>query len=371
MFSRNIFGDIERLIFNPLSDNLGIRDDHKRFILQFLRTPSSKTTMNLYQFIANVHRKTYVFDLMNELRAYEDGFTEILSDHRDHYIHSASVYVLGLAIYNNCEPIRKALNIERHEDYSTHDQKTSFLFRWSVAACLHDLAYPLELSLKSFNKYSRYFHRENYSFLKINRDVYELINLLPILDPDNNAMSAVRKDTALGMIANHLTRHRLWNSPITYETLLDFIKNFLEKNLTIGRIDHGIFSSLLILKRIHELYKKKNWDIWDFYYEVIDSATAIFLHNSYRHSELKNIFGNGKFNYDYPSSLGYLLYLSDTLCEWLRDRKNDYKLYGVQVDNNSIVFRVPKKTINKIKPGAELFDDRIPIMITNKWNFQI
>ena len=368
MFSRNIFKDIELLIFKQVDDHLGIRNEHRAFMLKFLRQPSFDTTLTLYQFIADVHKKTYVFDLMNELRSYEEGFTKILPEHRDHYIHSASVYVLGLAIYNNCEAIRRALNTERHEDYNIHDQKTSFLFRWSIAACLHDLAYPLELSLKSFNRYSKYFHviedRKDYSFININPDMYELINLLPILDPDNDVMPVVRKDTALGMIANHLTGHRLRNSPITYETLLEFLKKYLGDNLSIGRIDHGVFSSLLILKRIHELYKKKNWNIWDYYYEVIDSATAIFLHNSYRHSELRNIFGDGKFQYDYPSPLGYLLYLSDTLCEWFRGKNKDYKFFGINIRDNQIIFRVKRSIKSKIKPALELFDDRIPVKIT-------
>jgi hypothetical protein len=312
---------------------------------------------------------------MDSLQLYEQSFSKILPEHRDHYVHSASVYVLGLAIYNGCAEIRSACNTDRHERDNQADQKSSFLFRWSLAACLHDIAYPLELSLKSFNRYSASLHEmedgKEHSFLSIAPDMYERFNLLPIIEPDNEAMFIHRKDTAIGMIANYLTGHRLRNSPITYDTLHEFLKKYLIDNLSIGRIDHGVFSSLIILKRIHELYKKNSWDIWDYYYEVIDAATAIFLHNSYRYSGLNNIFGNGKFQYDYPSALGYLLYLSDSLCEWLRDRKKDYKLYGVHVDNNRIVFRVPKKTKSKIKSAARLFDDRIPVDITDKWNFQI
>jgi hypothetical protein len=344
-------------------------------MLSFLRNPNADTTLSLYNFIAEIHKKGYVFNLMDDLRVYEEGFTNIIPEHRDHYLHSASVYVLGLAIYNNCKYLRRALNTERHENRNVHDQKASFLFRWSLAACLHDLAYPLELSLKSFNRYSAFLHeiqdRKEYSFININSDIYQRFNLLPIIEPDNVAMGAVRKDTALGMIANRLTGDRLRNAPITYETLLEVLEKHISDNLAIGRIDHGIFSSFIILKRVHELYKKHEWNIWDYYYEVVDAATAIFLHNSYRYSELKNIFGDGKFHYDYPSSLGYLLYLSDTLCEWFRGKKKDHKFFGVNIHQNEIIFRVPKSVKNEMKPAAELFDERIPVKITDQWTYQL
>jgi hypothetical protein len=100
---------------------------------------------------------------------------------------------------------------------------------------------------------------------------------------------------------------------------------------------------------------------------VVDASTAIFLHNSYRYSVIKDLYGNGKFQYDYPSALGYLLCVTDTLCEWLRGNKRDYTFFGVVVDDERIVFRVPKTVKAKIKDAAELFDERIQIQITDRW----
>jgi hypothetical protein len=311
---------------------------------------------------------------MDDLKLYEEGFVNILPDHRDHYIHSASVYVLGLAIYNSCKPIRKALKTERHEDYDTHQQKTSFLFRWSLSACLHDIAYPLELSLTSFKKYSKYLHAlgrdDEYIFLTIKKDIYERFDLLPILEPDNNVMPVEKKDTALGLIANYLTSHRLRNAPITYETLLHIMKKYLHDNLQKGRIDHGVFSSLIVLKRVHELYTEKRWDLWDYYYEVVEAATAIFLHNSYRYSQMKDIYGQGVYKFDYPSPLGYLLYLSDTVCEWLRGPKVDFNFYGFYACDDKIYLKVPRSVKTKMKDSSDLFDSRIPVKITDRWPSQ-
>ncbi|MEW6671829.1 MAG: hypothetical protein AB1427_08995 [Thermodesulfobacteriota bacterium] len=310
---------------------------------------------------------------MDILRLYEEGFSKILLDHRDHYLHSASVYALGLAIYNGCSTIRNACNTDRHEADFRHEQKASFLFRWSLAACLHDLAYPLELSLKSFNRYSNYLNQiaddTRHTFISIDPRIYERFNLLPIIHPENNLMPMIRKDTALGLIASCLTDHTFRRSPVTFETLHDVLKRYLKNNLAIGRIDHGVFSSFIVLRKIHQLYLKNNWDIWNYYYEVVDAATAIFLHNSYAHSELKNIYRNGKFNYDYPSPLGYLLFLADSLCEWFRGNRRDYKVFGVHVDDRRITLRMPKKVIAKMAGSAELFDERIPVISTDKWDF--
>lgn len=375
MFTKNIFHDIRRLIFEQPSDNLFIKDEHRQLLLAFLDNPSSDSTLALYNFISRIQKKERVYNLMDTLRLYEEGFTKILPDHRDHFLHSASVYALGLAIYNGCAEIRNACNTGRHSIYEQNDQKTSFLFRWSLAACLHDLAYPLELSLKSFNRYSTFLHEidsgRKDSFISIDPYLYERFNLLPIIKPDNDFMPVERKDTALGLIANCLTDHSLRRSPVTYDTLLDVLKQYLRTNLAAGRIDHGVFSSFIVLKKIHDLYLKNNWDIWDYYYEVVDAATAIFLHNSYVHSELKNIYRVGKFSYDYPSPLGYLLFLADSLCEWFRKRKKDYKLYGVHVDDSKIILRMPKKVLGKMDKAAELFDERIPVICTDKWNFAI
>jgi len=368
MFSRNIFKDIEKLIFKEHDDYLNIRDDHRMHIQAFLSKPSFDATLVLYRFIAGVHKKEWLFNLIDDLRVYEKGFKKILPKHREHYRHSASVYLLGFAIYNNCKRLRDALNTERHEPTMRHQQKTSFMFRWALAACLHDLAYPLELSLNSFNTYSSYLHEmKDCNFITIDPLIYEKFNLLPILEESNSIQPDIRKDTALGLIARCLVGNDNRYHPICHDTLLKLLEKYLTSSLAAGRVDHGIFSSIITLKRIHELYRNNSWNALDFYYEVVEASTAIFLHNSYKYSELKSIYGNGKFPYDYPSSLGFLLSVSDTLCEWLRGEKQDYDSYGLFVNDDEIVFRVPRSRVNKIQEAVMLFDTRLPIKVTDKW----
>lgn len=108
MFAKNIFLDIRSIIFPEANDHLSIREEHKRVLLAFLDAPSPSATLALYRFVSQVQRKEGVYDLMDVLRLYEKGLSEILPNHRDHYLHSASVYALGLAIYNRCAAIRSA-----------------------------------------------------------------------------------------------------------------------------------------------------------------------------------------------------------------------------------------------------------------------
>ncbi len=360
----NILQDIKGLIFPSQNDNLLIRDEHKTLIEAFLSHPVLETARDLYNFIKKVHKKDGIFTHMDDLRLYEKTLIAILPEQRDHYIHSASVYVLGLAIYNSISKIRDSVRTNRHQ-HDIHSQKTSFLFRWSLAACLHDIAYPLEITLKSFNKYSTKLHeieRDDFSFVEINSDLYDRFNLLPILTPNEN-VDLIKKDTALGLISYRLVEDRK-NSKVSYDTLLKIIEKYYESNLRRGRIDHGAFSAVLILNRIHSLYEKNNWPARDFYYEIVDAATAIFLHNAYKYSILKEIFGSGIYKYDSPSPLGYLLYLCDSLCEWLRKKNRDAHHFRFKIHEDKIQYTAPKKAKKNIEKAIKLFDERIPVDIT-------
>jgi hypothetical protein len=131
-------------------------------------------------------------------------------------------------------------------------------------------------------------------------------------------------------------------------------------------IDHGAFSSFILLKCVYELYKDNpNWNIDDFYYEVVDSATAIFLHIAYKYADLAEIFGNGKFEYDSPNPLGFLLFLSDSVCEWLRGKRRNLKKYGIKVNGECITFKMPKSKQKKIEDSVLMFDNRLQIKFEN------
>jgi hypothetical protein len=108
--------------------------------------------------------------------------------------------------------------------------------------------------------------------------------------------------------------------------------------LQAGEVDHGVFSSLLMLRRInHELVNRLgdrrldhnlNYDnparrvterhsasaVEYFYLECVDAAAAVYLHTSVTRIPF---FGQRPVDFrDHP--IGWLLFLCDQLQEWLR-----------------------------------------------------
>lgn len=365
----DIYQDMRQLIFPSLQDNLNIYNGHKDLIQDFLDNPKHETARKLFTFIAHIHRKNYVFDLMSDLKIYEEGFKKILPDHREHYLHSANVYCLGLALYNCCRPLREALITPRHNPENNHEQRISFLFRWSLASCLHDVCYPFELSVKGFNDYSKFLHGGiERNDLIINSSILSYFDDTPVIERgklEQDIPAFLKKNSAIGLISSYVYYISNGYKDIKYSQVKNFIRSEIIKNLKLGIFDHGIFSSLIVIKRIHELYwKKEDWNVFDFYFEVIDSATAIFLHNFYKFSNLKSLLESTKFNHHFPSPLGYLLCLCDTLCEWNRsniDDKNQYRLNCMYQEE--ISFGVPRGVRADLIRKIDFLNETIQISI--------
>ena len=84
-----------------------------------------------------------------------------------------------------------------------------------------------------------------------------------------------------------------------------------------GFIDHGFYSSILVLNSYGNLMQKyaKNKDF--FFYPIVDSASAILLHNYYNKTLQEEPFCLGPlFAESYP--IAFLLILCDELQEWNR-----------------------------------------------------
>lgn len=365
----DIYHDLYKLVFLEKNDNLNIYNGHKDLIKNYLLEEQNHENVKaLFKFIAEIHQKSYVFNLLDKLKLYESELKNILPNHREHYKHSVNVYILGLALYNNCELIREAVKISRHSYDDNEKQRSSFLFRWSLAASLHDLAYPLEMSIKTFNKYLSHltnYEKKTNNELTIKNDIIDNFNKIPKLKNDSLPYNIPNK-TALGLITNYLlnveqTNFKKINS---FDNLYCHLNDEISSGLKSGKIDHGIFSSLIILKRIYELYEKNDdWPVYDFYYEVVDSATAIFLHNFYQYSDLNNILNYDEFNYDKPSPLGYLLALCDEMCEWDRNKQNDGEKYRIDITEQSINFSVPKDKKEKLIKKIDLLNKDININV--------
>ncbi len=72
-----------------------IREEHKTLIEKFIDRPVLETARNLYNFILKTHQKEDLFTYVEDLLLYEITLVAILPDHRDHFLHSASVEKWG------------------------------------------------------------------------------------------------------------------------------------------------------------------------------------------------------------------------------------------------------------------------------------
>jgi hypothetical protein len=85
-----------------------------------------------------------------------------------------------------------------------------------------------------------------------------------------------------------------------------------------GFIDHGFYSALIVLKWYGFLIQSCNYKPEYFYYPVLDSASAILLHNFYKNVIMKPPFSKGHLS-PLEQPIAYLLILCDELQEWNRE----------------------------------------------------
>ena len=132
-------------------------------------------------------------------------------------------------------------------------------------------------------------------------EVYPEAKFLNLFKPTDIVAHKISTDLE-GVNVNDVAKH------------LDKFVNYMGE---LGFIDHGFFSCILVLNSYGYLIQKyaKNNDF--FFYPIVDSASAILLHNYYR-----NVLQNDPFNlkelHPSQSPLAFLLILCDELQEWNR-----------------------------------------------------
>jgi len=305
-----------------------------------------------------VSQPNTLLDLVKIMKKYEENTGDLIEKQRDHFIHSVNVFLLGLAIYSQNKPYRDAFEgyilKSPYEKYYKIDEKLSaeeFLYRWGIASLFHDIGYPVEIIGKQLNKFindgvksisSSYGADTAIDFKDFNEfntiikiepdfadsytDAYPKAKFLNLFKPTDIMAHKIATDfdtVDVNMVAKHLD---------------DFV-NIMGEN---GFIDHGFFSSILVLNSYGYLIQKyaKNHDF--FFYPIVDSATAILLHNYYRNVLQKKPFNLGGL-YPGHSPIAYLLILCDELQEWnrrpfgIKDKRRDHvNELDILIDNNRL-----------------------------------
>lgn len=284
-----------------------------------------------YRVVLEGSRNTFI-DLLDVLRAYEERAATLIDKQRDHYIHSVNVFILGLCLYGRNTHYRAAFqstNIDPQKyPENFPNQHEEFLFRWGLAALFHDVGYPVEIIGKQIESFMDFATNIDGSQSKNRiRAHLEFENFRNL----NSVAEVLPKKT---FVSDFYTRHE---SSVYLDLLqpvdllaqkihlslgipLDEVKNRLDTftldMAKFGFIDHGFYSAIIVLKWYGYLIQKCGNPPLRFFNAIVDSASAILLHNYYR-TVCQKSFGCPPLH---PAShpIAYLLMLCDELQDWNR-----------------------------------------------------
>jgi hypothetical protein len=336
-FIKEFFDNLK--IYEDELNGASYKKDIYNSITQFL---DDKTEMNAYNVYKSFFEAYWMgiqdevnpfLELTQRMKNFEKYNGKLLENHRDHYIHTVFVFILGLSIFTRNKSYREVFNeyaLDKSKYPDSYDtQYEEFFYRWGLASLFHDIAYPLEIIIKQANEYIKFVYEYSDSIgektgINIELSTSPDFFYLSVLEPRSKSKDNYHKkydgfksrflNNSISLLA--YTLHENFNLDLNEikNNLDDFVENMNKNN----RLDHGFFSAIIMLKWYHHLIKKTNWNPAYFYFPVLDSSSAILLHNYYKHTLMKN-----PFNLDQISAgqhpIAYLLILCDELQEWNRE----------------------------------------------------
>ncbi|MDR3063580.1 MAG: hypothetical protein LBU40_05535 [Methanobrevibacter sp.] len=270
-----------------------------------------------------------MLDLLETLKKYEQNTGDLIEKQRDHYIHSVNVFILGLAIYSQNKNYRDAFigaNIDGYYEYFYETNNEEFFYRWGIASLFHDIGYPLEIIGKQMKKFINeginIIYKEQDVKTYLSFDDFDNFNTITKLDskfpvkyrglyPETNFIDLFKP---LDILAHKIS---LAFDDLDLNSVKANLDNFVNVMAENGFIDHGFYSAILVTLYYGYLIQKYNKKSEFFFFPIIDSGSAILLHNYYRNVLMKGEFKRGKLEVsEHP--IAYLLILCDELQEWNR-----------------------------------------------------
>ncbi len=296
----------------PKSNELAIKEGDfvcfKTAVETFLHTGLKEDAFTVYfcfseifQLFGEGYKNTK--KLLEMLSDHEYHSGELLAKHRDHYSHSAYVFAIGLAVFTHDETYRnkylKFYGCSKGEGY------IHFLKYWGMTSLFHDIGYPYQLAHEQIKTYGQELWGENDAVLYVSYG-----NLEKFIALTSEQSEKIRKDLSVEkefqnineILAYGLKMREGYDSSVIAELLsLRIIKQ-------PRFMDHGYFSSLLLLKQLITLPNGKLTA------ETLDVLTAILLHNNLNKYDIKD--SHPIEQNEHP--LAYLLILCDELQNWDR-----------------------------------------------------
>lgn len=294
------------------------------FLMIYQITPEDKSQNDNSSIVSHPN---IPLDFANLMKRYGETSSGLNGMNSDFIIHSVNVFILGLAIYSQNKNYKHCFkNYVIRTPYKKYYKNSQgefsdeeFLYRWGIASLFHDITIPIEFMAKPMKKllnneinsilntYGEDMQinlldfseldsitKIDYSFSDNYRNEYPTANFLNLFKPTQVIFHRLALDFNLDARKLHLLENKL---------------NDIIENVTF---DHGLISSLLILKIYGYILQNydKNPDF--FFYPIVDSATAIFLHNFYRNLLQRKPFNLGQLHPD-KNPIAFLLILCDEI----------------------------------------------------------
>lgn len=309
----------------------------RQAIREFLANETKETAFAVYRTFFDSYRITLAgssnpfIDLLDVLKSYEENAAVLIDKQRDHYIHSVNVFLLGLCIFASNAKLRAAVeqSVMDREDYpySYHTKNEEFYYRWGLASLFHDVGYPVEIVGRQINKFIDFATdvdgKEGKVNVQLSFENFDELNRISEVIPKrdftkcyfNHYEDSIYIDTLRPV---DLLAHKLHTTlDIDLKAAQFALNDFVNVMARHGFIDHGYYSAIIVLKWYGYLIQSAKYKPEYFFWPVLDSASAILLHNCYKNMMMRKPFDLGALS---PNThpIAYLLILCDELQEWNR-----------------------------------------------------
>ncbi|MBR4027556.1 MAG: hypothetical protein IKJ01_08410, partial [Lachnospiraceae bacterium] len=288
---------------------------------RFLKSGKKEDAFDVYfcyleMFVGNYKHTRRMIELLSEFEANGSG---LLMKHRDHYVHSVYVFILGLAIYQTNSIYRATYN-KTYNLTDEHKAAHHYLQYWGMTSLFHDIGYPFELP---FEQVASYFEvdgeqREKRpfvayhaldSFVKIDKSMARQI--AHMYGDKQEAIFETTDELFAYVLSQKLSETYLFSQ----EQMLRFLKEKpTQPNKFNHYMDHAYFSATVLFKK---LFCEMGCPL---HLEHIDALTAILMHNSL-YKFCIAYYKNEKLNIPFEAQkhpLAYMLMLCDELQCWDR-----------------------------------------------------
>ena len=345
-YTNKFFDELE--VFEDISRGHSYKAYLRQSVIEFLEDETKDTAFGVYRSFFDSYRITLegetnpFIDLLDVLLSYEERASTLIDKQRDHYVHSVYVFILGLCVYTQSPQFREAfdaVNLDKSYYPFSYDTKgEEFFYRWGIASLFHDVGYPVEIIGKQINKFISFateVDQQGQVRTHLEFDNFEEFNTIAEIIPKSefiksyydNHPSCAYVDL---LKPNDLLAHKLHLSlGVDLKTQKTALDNFPSIMAESGFIDHGYYSAIIVLRWYSYLIQSCNYKPEYFFYPVLDSASAILLHNYYKNALMKPPFNKGPLSPE-EHPIAYLLILCDELQEWNRTA------YGIQDKKRSL-----------------------------------